>query len=89
LLRRACACCALDAALKQLGDMNGLVIDVRGNSGGAFDAGRAFRNFDPNDNEEPDRPRYTGPIALLLDERRGLEPGRLRLPPRRRRCGAT
>jgi hypothetical protein len=56
-------------ALKQLGQIKGLIIDVRGNSGGGFDADRAFRNFDPDDNTEPSRPRFTGPIALLLDER--------------------
>ena len=59
----------IDAALEQLGPIKGLVIDVRGNSGGGFDADRAFRNFDPDDNTEPSRPRFTGPIALLLDER--------------------
>ncbi len=59
----------LDAALKQLGHVKGLIIDVRGNSGGGFDADRACRNFDPDDNTEPTRPRFTGPIALLLDER--------------------
>ena len=59
----------LDAALKKLGDVKGLIIDVRGNSGGGFDTARAFRNFDPADAAEPDRPRYKGPIALLIDER--------------------
>jgi C-terminal processing protease CtpA/Prc len=60
---------SLDAALKKLGDLKGLIIDVRGNSGGGFDTARAFRNFDPADAAEPDRPRYKGPIALLIDER--------------------
>ena len=59
----------LDAALAALGDIKGLVIDVRGNSGGGFDARAAVRNFNPDDPEEPSRPRYKGPIALLVDER--------------------
>jgi C-terminal processing protease CtpA/Prc len=63
---------ALDAALNALGppaQLRGLIIDVRGNSGGGFDADRALRNFDPDDKQEPNRPRYAGPIALLIDER--------------------
>jgi C-terminal processing protease CtpA/Prc len=62
---------ALDRALRELGDMKGLIIDVRGNSGGGFDTSTAFVNFDPAVKEQaaPDRPRYKGPIALLIDER--------------------
>jgi C-terminal processing protease CtpA/Prc len=60
---------ALDTAVKGLGKVKGLIIDVRGNSGGGFDAARACRNFDHDDKAEPDRPRYAGPIALLIDER--------------------
>jgi len=43
---------------------------VRGNSGGGFDEKTAFRNFDraPDGEPPPGRPRYTGPIALLIDE---------------------
>jgi RNA polymerase sigma factor (sigma-70 family) len=61
----------LDRALKELGGLRGLVIDVRGNSGGGFDAETAFRNFDRSSDAavEPLRPRYQGPIALLIDER--------------------
>ncbi len=29
----------------------------------------ALRNFDPDDREEPERPRFEGPIALLIDSR--------------------
>jgi C-terminal processing protease CtpA/Prc len=60
---------SLDRALANLGDLRGLVIDVRGNSGGAFDAKRAVRNFAADDPEEPQRPRFKGRIALLTDER--------------------
>jgi carboxyl-terminal processing protease len=64
----------LDAALKKLGDIRGLIIDVRGNSGGGFDTRAAVANFVPDDAAaanvgDPNRPRYKGPIALLLDER--------------------
>jgi len=50
----------LDCAVGELKDTRGLVIDVRGNSGGGFDAPRAHRNFDLDDKEEPDRPRFRG-----------------------------
>lgn len=59
----------LDRAVRELGDARGLIIDVRGNSGGGFDGLRAVRNFNLDDGTEPLRPRYTGPIALLIDER--------------------
>jgi carboxyl-terminal processing protease len=61
----------LDAALTKLGDIKGLIIDVRGNSGGGFDAREAVANFAFDDDAAVDasRPRYKGPIALLLDER--------------------
>jgi C-terminal processing protease CtpA/Prc len=60
---------SLDKALAALGDIRSLVIDVRGNSGGGFDAARAIRNFAADDPEEPQRPRFKGPIALLIDDR--------------------
>jgi C-terminal processing protease CtpA/Prc len=59
----------LDRATRLLANTKGIIIDVRGNSGGGFDAERSFRNFDLEDKEEPERPRFKGPIALLLDER--------------------
>jgi carboxyl-terminal processing protease len=59
----------LDRAVGELQDARGLVIDVRGNSGGGFDAPRAHRNFALDDKAEPDRPRFRGPIALLIDSR--------------------
>ncbi|MCK4790321.1 MAG: hypothetical protein KAV87_41675, partial [Desulfobacteraceae bacterium] len=61
---------SLDKAVGELKDARGLVIDVRGNSGGGFDSRRAHLNFALNrDSEEPQRPRYKGPIALLIDSR--------------------
>ena len=59
----------LDAAVRNLGPIRGLVIDVRGNSGGGFDADAAFANFDPTETRWPDRPRYAGPVAVLTDAR--------------------
>ncbi len=59
----------LDRAVGELQDARGLIVDVRGNSGGGFDARRAHRNFAPDDAEEPGRPRFAGPMALLLDSR--------------------
>ncbi len=62
---------SLDQALTALGDVKGLILDVRGNSGGGFNATTAFRNFDlaPGDGAAPHRPLYKGPIAMLIDER--------------------
>lgn len=60
---------SLDRAVGELRDASGLIIDVRGNSGGGFDAARSHRNFDTEDGKEPDRPRFTGPMALLIDGR--------------------
>jgi C-terminal processing protease CtpA/Prc len=61
---------SLDQALASLGPLKGLVLDVRGNSGGGFETATAFRNFDlAPDASVPKRPRYTAPLALLIDER--------------------
>ena len=60
----------LDKAVGKLKDARGLIVDVRGNSGGGFDSERAPLNFAlDRDSEEPERPRYKGPIALLIDSR--------------------
>jgi len=59
----------LDQAVGQLKDAKGLIIDVRGNSGGGFDAERSFRNFALDDPAEPARPRFKGTIAVLIDAR--------------------
>jgi len=61
---------SLDRAVGQLQRARGLIIDVRGNSGGGFDGRRAFLNFALDQDEvEPDRPRFKGPIAVLIDSR--------------------
>jgi C-terminal processing protease CtpA/Prc len=59
----------LDRAIKELKGVHGLILDVRGNGGGGFDGLRAVRNFNVEDGTEPLRPRYAGPIAMLIDER--------------------
>lgn len=59
----------LDRAVADLKNAKAMIIDVRGNSGGGFDAARSFRNFHPNDQEEPNRPRFLGPMAVLIDSR--------------------
>jgi carboxyl-terminal processing protease len=61
---------SLDRAVQALKGARGLIVDVRGNSGGGFDTSSAFRNFDrsPANSAEPDRPHFTGSIALLIDE---------------------
>ena len=58
----------LDQAVGELKGATGLIVDVRGNSGGGFDAARSHRNF-ALDEEEPARPRFGGPLALLVDGR--------------------
>jgi carboxyl-terminal processing protease len=60
---------SLDRALREMGPIKRLIIDVRGNAGGGFDVASVFRNFDPDDAQQPDRPRFHGPIAILIDER--------------------
>lgn len=59
----------IDRSLAQLKGCDRLILDVRGNSGGGFDAATAFRNFDPAAPADPERIRFAGPIALLVDER--------------------
>jgi C-terminal processing protease CtpA/Prc len=61
----------LDRAIADMPGMKGLIIDVRGNSGGGFETSTAFQNFDLASRSSVDskRPLYRGPIALLIDER--------------------
>ena len=63
---------SLDAALKEFGDVKGVIIDVRGNSGGGFDSRTAFLNFSKQEEggkNNVDRPHFDGPIAMLIDSR--------------------
>lgn len=61
---------SLDKAVAELNKARGLIIDVRGNSGGGYDARRSHLNFAlDRDSEEPDRPRFKGAMALLIDSR--------------------
>lgn len=59
----------LDRAMRRLSGVRGLVIDVRGNSGGGFDGSTAYANFDCSGSGVPGRPRFCGPIAVLVDAR--------------------
>ena len=66
----------LDKALKSFGeDIKGLIIDVRGNSGGGFDTRTAYVNFDVDNvlnssgEMKVNRPLYKGKIAVLIDQR--------------------
>jgi C-terminal processing protease CtpA/Prc len=59
----------LDRAVGDLQTVRGLIVDVRGNTGGGFDADRALLNFTlDKPGVEPNRPRFRGPMALLIDE---------------------
>ena len=59
----------LDKAVGELKDARGLIVDVRGNSGGGFEPREAFVNFGLDGQSEPNHPRYKGPMALLIDSR--------------------
>jgi len=60
----------LDKAIEEMKNTHGLIIDVRGNSGGGFEPVHAHLNFTlVQDSQEPERPRYKGPMALLIDSR--------------------
>jgi C-terminal processing protease CtpA/Prc len=59
----------LDEAVGSLKDARGLIVDVRGNSGGGFE-NEALLNFHTGDDHpDPNRPVYKGPIAMLIDGR--------------------
>ena len=60
----------LDQAVGELKDVKVLILDVRGNSGGAFDGNTAFQNFEPVEaKRDPNRPVFDGPMAVLIDAR--------------------
>ena len=59
----------LDKAIAELRSAKGLIIDVRGNSGGGFDFVRSHINFMADESREPERPRFKGPMAVLIDSR--------------------
>jgi C-terminal processing protease CtpA/Prc len=60
----------LDRAAAALEDVLGVIIDVRGNSGGGFDDQRSHVNFmAAGAGSEPDRPRFPGSYAVLIDAR--------------------
>jgi C-terminal processing protease CtpA/Prc len=60
----------LDRAVGALKGVRGLIVDVRGNSGGGFDAATAHLNFVVDEDAGAStRPRFQGPMALLIDER--------------------
>lgn len=61
---------AMDKAVNELRDANGLIIDVRGNTGGGFEAKNSHVNFYTDDRTtQSTRPRYAGPMAVLIDNR--------------------
>jgi len=61
---------AMDKAVSDLKDVNGLIVDVRGNTGGGFERRTSHVNFYTDDQTtQSTRPRYTGPMALLIDNR--------------------
>lgn len=59
---------SLDRAVAELRIAKGLIIDVRGNSGGGFDRG-AHANLMSDRSIDPERPRFTGPMAVFIDAR--------------------
>lgn len=59
----------LDGAVRKLSGVRAMVVDVRGNSGGGFDASTAHANFDCAGDGTPGRPRFCGPVAVLVDPR--------------------
>ncbi|KPK83146.1 MAG: hypothetical protein AMJ81_08530 [Phycisphaerae bacterium SM23_33] len=63
---RANLLASLDKAVAELKSARGLIIDVRGNTGGGFDASAAFDNFSPG--KQTHRPQFLGSIAVLVDE---------------------
>jgi len=59
----------LDLAVKELSKTDGLIIDVRGNSGGGFNFNTAHYNFNLESPEESGRIKYRKPVAVLISPR--------------------
>ncbi len=59
----------LDQAIAALAETQGLILDVRGNSGGGYDFKTAHYNFNADLPNEKSRPQYFKPIALLISPR--------------------
>jgi len=61
---------SLDQAVRRLKDARGLIVDVRGNTGGGFERRTSHVNFYVDeDTTDTHRPRYKGPMAMLIDSR--------------------
>jgi C-terminal processing protease CtpA/Prc len=60
---------SLDRAVEELKRTDGIIIDVRGNSGGGFDFKTAHYNFNPESPEEEGREKYDKPLAVLISPR--------------------
>jgi C-terminal processing protease CtpA/Prc len=61
---------SLDKAVSELKGARGMIVDVRGNTGGGFERATSHANFySDGEANEANRPRYTGPMALLIDSR--------------------
>ncbi|MBN2137342.1 MAG: hypothetical protein JW720_06025 [Sedimentisphaerales bacterium] len=61
---------SLDKALSELQGARGLILDVRGNSGGGFNGQTSHVNFyTDTPGYQGTRPQYTGPIAILIGSR--------------------
>jgi carboxyl-terminal processing protease len=61
---------ALDRAVSDLKDARGLIVDVRGNTGGGFDRKTSHVNFYTDlVPVRSTRPQYRGPMAVLIDNR--------------------
>ncbi|MHC4744319.1 MAG: S41 family peptidase [Planctomycetota bacterium] len=61
---------ALDRAVSDLKNARGLIVDVRGNTGGGFDRKTSHVNFYTDlVPARSTRPQYPGPMAVLIDNR--------------------